>query len=995
MRPGHAPFLIVASVLWVAGCPVLAQDAPLAEQVQALATLFKLGLPEARGAKWVKAQVQDGSGGGILLPGGDEAGYSGNAWLLREEKNGTVELIMDHTRRVRARRAKGEEESAGSLPLVRIQPADLDADLKKLATALKPGGPKNGNSVRVGDDYIDSDEAPAAMAAGALLLCAHLQQQGRAAQVGTLLPAALAFAPEPADALDFALSLITDVRLRQLTDSFLEKRDAAAYAQGIEKLAGEFPRGWRKREAVLFLARRVREQKPAPQADDAGAKKAAALLLALKSDQLQSLPMNSNWLIPADGPGPDGRSGRRYRGRRMPVEDSEETAAPSGPMTAFFAERRTAFAAVARLLDDRRFVPLRRGEISGSGSSYVSSDAKPAERLRQQYNGLDRPVELREIAWALVSQILPDRLRSEIDDHETGRAEKVLAWFATVATLSDDALAWTAMRESNGAYDSDFGTALTFLVAKGNAESQKLLQEVFLDPAVWGSGRSDEMLGHLETYAGKLGPAATAFGEKVRPVVAAAIKARNAEQRANMAGNQSNAEQRKMMDEQLKMLERQAAGELKKFDQIFKPQGLPEMLAELADADKDSSTELWQTLQGELGKVPWPQAEALLFQTAPKAKDPAVRTGILTLLLQRGMGGGGGKKAPVSAPDVPTRAALETLLADASPLPEPIPWAPAAETVADFAALAFVLPRLPETDSPRWQAAMGKLPEFAIGWLKTHARALAAGQPAPPMPDAKRAPAGRAEAVVAEVAALPPEKILAALLAKTPDEQAAAAEQLGTLTDWPSALLNARLTVVGAQSDKSELAKSLNADRWKGRRFDETLRQEIATAVEKTGLDGRACMLGVAPVGLLGGVKIMVQSRGNGNLSAQDLARAKVPLLEGKPPPVAILASFFVVQSERRPPPVTFASVLWKDAELTRAWREKFARPADPAAKPESAESEDARFRQQGFPGKNNDPAPFDHAVRDLLAGKPAARGQFGLWWTARPVKESKDDDDN
>ncbi len=59
----------------------------------------------------------------------------------------------------------------------------------------------------------------------------------------------------------------------------------------------------------------------------------------------------------------------------MPVEDSEEATAPSGPMTAFFAERRTAFAAVARLLDDRRFVPLRRSEISGSGSSYVSSDA--------------------------------------------------------------------------------------------------------------------------------------------------------------------------------------------------------------------------------------------------------------------------------------------------------------------------------------------------------------------------------------------------------------------------------------------------------------------------------------------------------------------------------------------------------------------------------------------------------------------------------------------
>ena len=1001
MRAGPPPRIVavvlLAAGVWFDPAGARAQELPAKEQAQALGSFLKLGLPDARGGKWVKARLADGhSGDGLLLPGGDEAGYSGNAWLVREEKNGTVELIMDHTRRVRAQRVKGEdeEETAGALPAVQIQPADLDADLQKLAAALKPSGAKNRNSVRVGDDYIDSDEAPAAMAAGALLFCAQLQQQGRGAQVATLLPAVLAFAPAPADALDFALSLLADDRLRQLTDAFLEKRDGAAYAQGIEKLAGDFPRGWRKRAAALFLARRVREQKPAPEADDAGAKKAAVLLLALKSDQLQALPMNSNWLIPADGPAQDGSSGRRYRGRRMVVEDSEG-APPGGPAAAFFAERRTAFAAVARLLDDQRFVALRRGEVSGSGSSYISSDAKPAERLRQQYNGLDRPVELREIAWALVSQILPDRLRSEIDDHETGRAEKVLAWFQTVAALSDDALAWTALRQSDSASDSDFGTALTFLVTKGNADSQKLLQEVFLDPAVWSRG-SDEMLGQLETYVGKLGPAGAAFGEKLRPIVAAAIKARNAEQRENLASYQASEDQRKMMAEQLKMLERQAAGELKKFDQIFKPQGLPEMLAELAAADKESSMEIWETLQGELGKVPWPQAEALLFQTAPKAREPAVRTGILTLLLQRGMGGGDGKKPAAIAPDAPTRAALETLLADATPLPEPIQWAPAAETVADFTALAFVLPRLPETDSTRWQEFMGKLPEFAIGWLKTHARALAAGQPAPPMPDAQRVPAGRAEAIVAEVAALAPEKVLAALLAKTPDEQAAAADHLGKLAAWPPALLSARLTVVGSQSDKGDVAKSFNADRWKGRRLDEALSQEIAAAVEKSGLEGRACMVGVAPVGLLGGVKIILQSRGGGgNVSAQDLARAKVPLLEGKPPPVAILASFFVMQSAARPQPVIFASALWKDPEHTRAWREKFARPADPAAKPESPEGASARFRQQGFPGQNNDPAPFDNAMRDLLSGQPAARGQFGLWWTARPVKDAKDDDDN
>ena len=62
--------------------------------MQALETLFKVGLPETRGGKWVKAQLQDGNGGGILLLGDEAAGYTGDAWLVREEKNGTAELII-------------------------------------------------------------------------------------------------------------------------------------------------------------------------------------------------------------------------------------------------------------------------------------------------------------------------------------------------------------------------------------------------------------------------------------------------------------------------------------------------------------------------------------------------------------------------------------------------------------------------------------------------------------------------------------------------------------------------------------------------------------------------------------------------------------------------------------------------------------------------------------------------------------------------------------
>ena len=192
MRAGITLILIAVALQALGPVSARSQDVPLAEQMQALETLFKVGLPETRGGKWVKAQLQDGNGGGILLPGDEAAGYTGNAWLVREEKNGTAELIILAAGwGFLTQRRKGAEDaelrspggpenvhllgapveqrtfppflcalcasafsipsphcgswitpgaSGRDVPVVQIQPADLDADLKKLATALRPGG---------------------------------------------------------------------------------------------------------------------------------------------------------------------------------------------------------------------------------------------------------------------------------------------------------------------------------------------------------------------------------------------------------------------------------------------------------------------------------------------------------------------------------------------------------------------------------------------------------------------------------------------------------------------------------------------------------------------------------------------------------------------------------------------------------------------------------------------------------------------------------------
>ena len=291
------------------------------------------------------------------------------------------------------------------------------------------------------------------------------------------------------------------------------------------------------------------------------------------------------------------------------------------------------------------------------------------------------------------------------------------------------------------------------------------------------------------------------------------------------------------------------------------------------------------------------------------------------------------KKKPAAAiPDAATLAAITTLLADETPIPEPIYWAASAQNFGDFAALAFVLPRLAEGDNGTWRTLLQKCPEFAIVWINSHARALAAGQPAPPIPDAARASAGRADEILKEVATLAPEKILAALMTKTPDEQAAVIEQLGKFAEWPPAFLGARLTVTGTQMDGSDFAKEFDANRWKGRRFDDAMKKEVTEAAEKAALDGHACMIGFTPVGMLGGLKFVFRADGGArSINREQLAQAKTPLLEGQPPPDAIIATYFTAREEGQRKPITFSYALWKNPELSRVWREKHAQPASPA----------------------------------------------------------------
>ena len=961
---------------WAVTAPPTRAAADEGRPAKALGTFFELGLPDTRGAKWVRAYAR-GIQSEAALPRPINGRYSGNAWLVREESDGTVELVFEQARRIRGRRVEaaaqrgpGETDSVG-LPQMQIQPANLEADLALLAATF---------GASHGDLHFEEGDHRAARAlqsaGGSVLFLAHLQRQGRNDSVGKLLPDLLARFPSPALAIDAAISRLADARAAQLAEEWSARGDAQAYARGLEKLCAEFTRGWDKRDAAQMLMERLRKPAAAPDADEPAAARAASLLLALKAEQLDTLPRGTNWLLPAPDatdaePDADAEVDDESDPDDAPEPPTESAAtARSGPVAAFLAsDRREAATALAQLLEDRR---LLRVLHNVSRSFYGSSDryATPDEKLQQAYSQLPRPYELGELTAALLEPLLPDGVR-QISDNSAARNTAIRAWLKEAVSLTDEELAWDYLRNSDGASDNEFQLALSYLIAKGGDETVGKLREVFLDPAVWESGSVDPMLPMLERYTQRLGADAAAFGEKLLVVLRAESAVQQAEQLAQERG---------LTDDMKNAIALESAGELKKIEQVLKPRGLSELLAELHDASDEDANAMIEALAPTLNKAAPAEAEAHVLQAAAKLKSVATKHRLLVVLAQRQTP----KRAATPPPpetqkvalEAATRSALEALLNDEAAVFQE--WNHSESTIADVAATTFLWWRLSPNEQTARMAMWQKAPHLGSRLLRADARALAAGQPLPPMPDPAQVPAARVQALLDELASQPPEQIIPALHTKAPDEQLAVIARLTQQAEWPAAFVAAHLTIFAV---KGEAVSALKAERWKGRRFDASLRSEIEQAIEDAARASRPFVVTLHAAAALSGLTLLAQPSKE-TMDANQLTDS-VRGLSGKPAPVAVLARW--IQKASDPDgnsAIGYFTPLGPDAAQTSAWYEEQLKAE--AAKPEQPASDD---------DETNRVRSLEKPLADIYAGKPETRVGFQIIWMVSLVEKAEEED--
>lgn len=940
--------VLLRSLAASVACALVATAQERSEPAKLLEKFFDLGLPDAKGGKWSRIVPMDSAGGEGSLDGG-LGDLTGNGWVLRESR-GAVEAVMADGRAVRGRKMKDEDGET----------ANLDADLKTFMEALKS---KKAQMSR-GDD--DAQEK-ARMAGGALLFLAQLQRQGRGDFVREALPQVLAQVPSPEMALDGAVTMLANAQLATLLQAWVENGDAAAYAAGIDRIAAAFPRGWMDRDAALLLAAGLREQKPAKLAGDADAKQAADFLLKLKVGDFRQLPAGWNWFI--------SEAGGRRRMSGFPGFDAEEsgegneepqpTGKPvtkNGTVAAFFAKKREAAMAMAKLLDDRRYVRSGGAVNSDGGHGFSIGEHKSREEMiREQYNQIARPREMGEIAWAVLSPLLPDSLRNEAQQRPAGRAASVMAWLKAIAAKSDEELAWDYLRSATGTYDDDFRNGLGFLLEKGGPETLAKLKEVFLDPGVWSGGSMDEMIGYTQQYV-KRAPADAAFPDKLR----AAAKAGFAmEEAGNSRYSQGYPEEMK------KQLAARRAAQMKQLDQIFKaPQSLAEQLAEIVAMEEMEALAAMNTFGRALAKTPLPEIETAIFQAAAKAKSPMLKAELLQLVMNVGMFAArlqppGKAGAPPAVPgDAATREAMLALLRDETLVQNR--WNPSVTTtIWESTAWALILIHSAEARQNEWQRFTESAPHLAKKWARTHALAIAGGHTPPPLPDASRLAAGRAAVLVAELGALPVNQIAAAIDGKSPDEQLAIVGHLEKSDQWPATLVNAHLTISEVSGDA---VAGLDGAAWKGRQLDENLVREIPAALEKAAGEGKFHAVVVSVSGPLAGAEISVVNSAN-KMQPEQLASFAIPGLSGRPAPSALVFASIQPRVDGPRGIVTgFGFPIWKDPAITRAWRDEHGK-----AKPEQEKMETGKGAFSVNPG------PFDQKLRDYLSRQKNARGAFQL----------------
>lgn len=408
-----------------------------------LERIAELGLPEMKGALWLK------------IPGDSEAHFtssyqfqemaaklSGNAWKLPTEPptflefGSAVTLGADSSET----QASDDEEDAKPSLLGKMlrNYQEKNPEPKKKLEAPEPvvsQAAKDAEKIvkalgkaSVAESVNDSMEYGSSNLHGRLMLfAAQLQAAGETESASSLAAALFRVAENDAALIDGAISHLADTDYASTANAFFETTDWESYHNSVKALLEKFPRGWADAPAVALLSSHLekRAATPPPLSLPGIAIKPEALAQLDKLLVKQTIKTSDEALAKAQGVDLSKYPARQRAemihwlrsnaGEGVSFSDptlwllpseGKSDEQPSSPIEALKAMRMDGFIALAAAVTDETLVPIRK---QNDGGSYNSSNESPASVIRSRYANLVRPISRGEIAAALISSALPTR----------------------------------------------------------------------------------------------------------------------------------------------------------------------------------------------------------------------------------------------------------------------------------------------------------------------------------------------------------------------------------------------------------------------------------------------------------------------------------------------------------------------------------------------------------------------------------------------------------
>ena len=485
-----------------------------------------LGLPDVTGATYVKLTLYSG---GYYNPMGNLHGLrlTGNAWLVKEDKEATSRIVADNCRLVdvwdhkvlnkeRQKKMKELMEKHKDDPVARAramqsfrddgkksgqwQKVDLAKDVKKVIGYME----KQNENPR------ERSWAFSSGGYGTLFLFAvHISKHGHKKEANKIIEMLFKHAGDRRKVILQVINTLADNAYSKAYANFRKNGDWPAFDKELTGLTARFSMGWRTLPAVKLLAaeikKRIAQTKPPPVTGEGlteeDRKLAAELATTTKRYRANTVfraVSGEFWFLsPAEIP------------KTMKPEDIHV-------IDRIKARGTKSVPLLLALVKDEYLTEMDLNESRGHGRSsyfrnpYSSSDTALTERhIKQMYNSMVRPASRADIAAQLL-QSLPlrdQRGRRHLDPSDReGLHQESREWYDEHGTKTPVQLARLYMEKGD---HGQRNSAMQVLMDIGSDDDMAAIEERFLD-----TQRASSDMWQVRQYVMNRGDKAKAFVDK-------------------------------------------------------------------------------------------------------------------------------------------------------------------------------------------------------------------------------------------------------------------------------------------------------------------------------------------------------------------------------------------------------------------------------------------------------------------------------------------------